>query len=85
MNEDELMAKIKKMAVRVTPIIIHCKIFHKMKQDEEENFTHWVTCLNAKMALCEYNVECNREGCDNRIEFGEILVEEAMVANIYDQ
>ena len=43
MNDDELVAKIKKMAVWVSHVSIHRKAFHKMKQDKGENFTHWVT------------------------------------------
>ena len=38
-----------------------------------------------KMQLCKYNLACNVENCTHDHNYGDILVEEAMIANMYNQ
>ena len=37
------------------------------------------------MNMCKYRIPCNLANCDHNHNYGKILVEEAMIANMYDQ
>ena len=56
-----------------------------MSQEADETFDHWVTRLNKKMRLCDYRFACDVKDCNHNHNYGNILVEEAMIANMYDQ
>ena len=85
LTEEELLARIKKAAVRTAHVSIHRNFFHKMKQEDNENFNHWVTRLHQQMQLCDYRLPCNTPDCEHDHNYGDILLEEAMIANMYDQ
>ena len=85
LSEVELLARIKKAAVRMIHMSVHRKTFHSMRQEEGENFNQWVTCLHQKMNMCEYRIPCGAAGCVYETNYGNVLVEEAMIANMYDQ
>ena len=84
LTENELKERIKKTAVITSHPSVHRKAFHKMKQEEGESFNHWVTRLTAKVNMCDYAITCDCE-CVRIMNYGNVLVEEAMIANMYDQ
>ena len=64
---------------------VHRKDFNNMRQEENENFNHWVMRLRAKMNMCSYRIPCDVADCPHEHNYGEILVEESMIVNMYDQ
>ena len=85
LSEADLLARIKKHAVISSHVSIHRKNFSNMRQEENETFNHWVTRLTSKMNMCHYRIPCNLVECEHDQNYGKILVEEAMIANMYDQ
>ena len=85
MDEKALITAIKKAAVKSINKSVHRRNFHRTSQEADEDFDHWVTRLNKKMRLCDYNLACNVKDCPHEHNYGNILVEEAMIANMYDQ
>ena len=85
LSEEALLARIKKAAVHTSHVSMHRKNFHNMRQEESESFNHWVTRLTQKMNMCGYTIPCEVADCTHKHNYGEILVEEAMIANMYDQ
>merc|ERR1712082_8307 len=85
LSEEALLARIKKAAVHTSHVSVHRKNFHGMRQEESESFNHWVTRLTQKMNMCDYTIPCEVADCAHEHNYGEILVEEAMIANMYDQ
>ena len=49
LQEKDLLARIKKAALKSVNKSVHRKTFHNMKQEEGGNFDHWVTRLTKKM------------------------------------
>merc|ERR1712082_235639 len=85
LSEEALLARIKKAAVHTSHVSVHRKNFHSMRQEENEAFNHWVTRLTQKMNMCEYNIPCEVADCTHEHNYGEILVEEVTIANMYNQ
>ena len=85
LSEADLLTRIKRHAVISSHVSVHRKNFNNMRQEENEIFNHWVTRLPAKMNMCKYRIPCNLANCNHDHNYGEILVEEAMIANMYDQ
>ena len=85
LSEADLLARIKKAAVHTSHVSVHRKNFHNMRQEENETFNHWVTRLTQKMNMCDYRIPCEVGECEHDHNYGDILVEEAMISNMYDQ
>ena len=85
LSEADLLARIKKAAVHTSHVSVYRKNFHSMRQEENESFNHWVTHLTQKMNMCEYRISCEVAECEHDHNYGKILVEEAMISNMYDQ
>ena len=82
--EVELLARIKKAAVRMSHVSVYRKAFHSIRQ-EGENFNHWVMRFHQNMNICEYRITCSAVGCMYNTNYGDFLVEEVMIANMYNQ
>ena len=37
------------------------------------------------MNVCKYRIPCNEVGCQHNHNYGDVLVEESMIANMYNQ
>ena len=85
LGEEQMLERIRKTAVRTAHMSVHRKNFNKMKQEDNENFSHWVTRLHHQMQLCDYRLPCETPDCQHDHNYGDILLEEAMIANMYDQ
>ena len=72
LEEKDLLAKIKKAAVKSVNNCVHRRNFHKMSQEEGENFDHWVTRLTKNMRLCDYNLACNVVNCTHEHNYGPV-------------
>ena len=57
--ESDLLAHIKSVGVKDTHKAVHRVEFDKMFQNDGETITRYVSRLNAKAFLCEFEIQCS--------------------------
>ncbi len=84
-NEDDLLAKMKELAVQKVHVIVHRQEFYLLKQDEGEPVAKFVAHLKSKATMCDYNtvlVEAKQQG--DKVTYQDNMVELQMIAGIYN-
>ena len=65
LNETDLLAQIKAVAVRGLHTTVHRSQFHALRQTQGEDITHYVARLRSKAALCDFSVPAYRPHPDS--------------------
>ena len=83
-SESDLLAHIKSVAVKVTHKAVHRVEFDKMFQNDGETITRYVSQLNAKAFLCEFEIQCS---CTPQqvVSYAEERVSERLLAGLRNQ
>ena len=85
LDEEQLLARIKRLAISSKHVNAHRSEFDRMKQDQGEKFTSWVLRLRDKAVLCKYTVKgCPECKCNHDIPMMESMIEHIMVERLYN-
>ena len=84
-SENELMLVIKQSAVIPVSKVVRRSIFLGTKQDLGENARAYAARLKGKGTTCSYSVTCPRDGCDQIIDFTDIILKDVLVAGLADE
>ena len=83
-TEDELLAYIKSVAVKVTHKEVHRVEFAKMAQNQGEKVTRYIARLKAKAFLCKFEIKCS---CNPAtvVSYADERVSERLIAGLQNQ
>ena len=84
-NEDELVAKIKKMAVIPVAVCVRRAELLGTQQDHGENARAFCAKLKGKAATCSYTADCTSDTCTQVINFTDIMVKDVLVSGLADE
>ena len=84
-TEDELLKKIKKMAVIPVAICVRRAELLCTRQDHGENARSFYAKVKGKAATCSYFTECSSGSCTQVIDFTDIMVKDVVVAGLVDE
>ena len=84
-NEDELLKKIKKMAVIPVAVCVRRAELMSMRQDHGENARAFYAKVKGKAATCSYSAGCSSDTCTQVIDFTDIMVKDVVVAGLVDE
>ena len=79
LDEDELIAHIRSVAVKIVHKEVHRINFGRLSQSSGEKVTHFVARLKAQAALCGFNVNCQ---CQRQVPYTEDMVAQQLVADL---
>ena len=84
-SETELMRIIKQLAVIPVSVVVRRSDFIGTKQDLTENARAYTARLQGKAATCSDSCICPKDGCDQVVDFTDIIVKDVMVSGLADE
>lgn len=84
-DEQELLAEIKKVAVRGKNIAVHRNEFHGLKQANSQKLQDFVSTLRAKSEHCKFSVVCTNHACQNEVSYAQAMISDQMIVGVYDK
>ena len=82
MQEEQLLAEIKRLAVKTESTIISRVNMRRMTQDHQEDIRHFAARLRGQASLCEYLIACPT--CENKISYADAEIGDQLCAGIAD-
>ena len=84
-TEEQLLTAIKQLAVIPVAISVRRSELLSIRQDHGENARSFVARLKGKAATCTYSMVCPKDGCDQLIDFTDVIVKDVLVAGLCDE
>ena len=84
MQEQQLLAEIKRLAVKTESTIISRVNMRRMTQDHQEDIRHFAARLRGQATLCEYLIACPSPNCQENISYAEAEIGDQLCAGIAD-
>ena len=84
MNENDLLAAIKCLAVKDESILVHRIKLSKMTQAPGTSIRTFLASLRGQAALCQYIANCNVPGCTHKYNYSEEIIKDNLVRGIAD-
>ena len=85
LNEQELLKMIKQLAVVPVSVVVRRTDFLSTKQDLTENTRSFAARLKGKASTCLYTCKCPKDGCNQIIDFTDIILKDVMVTGLADE
>ena len=82
MNEADLIAEIKKLAVRGESQLISRVNLRSMCQDHNEDIRHYAARVKGQAGLCNYSIKCT--SCDAEVSYAEEEIRDQLCTGISD-
>ena len=76
---------IKKLAVIPVSVVVRLSDFLSTKQDLTENTRSFAARLKGKASTCSYTCTCPKDGCNQVIDFTDIILKDVMVTGLADE
>ena len=82
--ENDLLAEIKRLAVKEENILVHRMKLGKMTQTPGTGIRTFLANLRGQAALCQFTSKCNVEGCDHIFDFSNEIIKDNLIRGISD-
>lgn len=84
-TEDDLLKRMKKLAIRAQNNLVNIVEFLSMTQDTEEPAAMYISRLRGQAKVCDFSVKCTSEGCeDSSISYADKMVAHQLVRGLED-
>ena len=83
-TEQQLLEAIKQLAVIPVAISVKRTELLSLQQDRGENGRSFMARLKGKATTCAYSLTCPRQGCDQVIDFTDVMVKDVLVSGLCD-
>ena len=88
-NEYELLANIKKLAVRTENAMVARDILSKMRQDRDEPVRAYSARLKGQARVCQFTARCQCSSCPNHdacvgVDYSDIVVRDQVILGCAD-
>lgn len=84
MAEQDLLAAIKRLAVKDESILVHRIKLGKMTQPPGTGIRTFLASLRGQAALCQYMAKCKEPGCTHEFNFSDDIIKDNLVRGIAD-
>lgn len=79
---DEVMAAIKKLAVREENTMVARVQLHNMKQDQDKTISSFGACLRGQASVCKFTIKCPT--CEADINYTENILCDVLTRRLAD-
>ncbi|GAB1597877.1 hypothetical protein Ahia01_000064500, partial [Argonauta hians] len=84
MPESDLLAEIRRLAVREESILVHRMRLGKMVQAPGMSIRTFLANLRGQAALCKFTAKCREPECDHVFDYGNEVIKDHLVRGISD-
>ena len=84
MLENDLLAEIRRLAVREESVLVHRLRLGKMSQTPGMSIRTFLANLRGQAALCKFTAKCQKEGCDHTFDYSNEIIKDNLVRGISD-
>ncbi|MCG8047535.1 MAG: hypothetical protein N0E48_18225 [Candidatus Thiodiazotropha endolucinida] len=84
MAEAELLAAIKRLAVKDESILVHRIKLNKMTQSPGTGIRTFLANLRGQASLCQYKATCKELGCDHVFDYSDEIIKDNLIRGIAD-
>ena len=84
-TEEQLLTAIKQLAVIPVAISVRRSELLGIRQDHGENARSFMARLKGKATTCAYSMVCPRNGCNQIMDFTDLMVKDVLVAGLCDE
>ena len=84
-NEEQLLVRIKQMAVIPVAICVRRAELLSTKQDHGENARTFYAKVKGKAATCSYSLECSSGTCARVNDFTDVMVKDVIITGLADE
>ena len=85
LKERELLGMTKLLAVISVSVVVRQSDFLSTRQDLTENTRSFAVRLKGKASTCSYTCTCPKDGCNQVIDFTNIVLKDVMVTGLADE
>ena len=84
MAEADLLAAIKRLAVKDESIFVHRLNINKMTQSPGTGVRTFLANLRGQASLCQYKAACKEPGCTHVFDYSDEIIKDNIVRGIAD-
>ena len=84
MAEEDLLAAIKRLAVKDESILVHRIKLNKMTQSPGTGVRTFLANLRGQASLCQYKSTCKEAGCTHVFDYSDEIIKDNLVRGIAD-
>ena len=84
MTEDDLLAAIKRLAVKDESTLVHRIKLSRMTQSPGTGIRTFLASLRGQAALCQYVAKCKVQDCPHEFDFSDEIIKDNLVRGIAD-
>ena len=84
MTEKDLLAAIKRLAVKEESTLVHRIRLSRMTQSPGTGIRSFLANLRGQAALCQYTAQCTEAGCTHVYDFSEEIIKDNLIRGIAD-
>ena len=84
MAEEDLLAAIKRLAVKDESILVHCIKLNKMTQSPGTGVRTFLANLRGQASLCQYKATCKELGCTHVFDYSDEIIKDNLIRGIAD-
>ena len=82
--EKDLLAEIKRLAVKEENILVHRMKLGKMTQTPGTGIRTFLANLRGQAALCQFTAKCKEEGCSHIFDYSNEIIKDNLIRGISD-
>ena len=82
-SEEDVLKKIKTLAVRQENVMVARVQLHVMTQDRDEPVRTFAARLKGQASVCQFSIEC--AGCASQVDYSDVIIRDAMIRGLYDE
>ena len=84
MPERNLLASIKRLAVKDESTLVHRIKLGRMTQAPGTGIRSFLANLRGQAALCNYNIQCTEPGCSHKFDYSNEIIKDNLIRGIAD-
>ena len=86
LSEDDLLASIKRLAVKGKNVAVHRQEFYDMQQAPGQSVQHFVAKLKAKAEQCHFQLKCSSSQCNHEVNsYATAMVADQLTVGLTDK
>ena len=84
MSEEDLLAAMRRLAVKEESALVHRMKLSKMTQAPGTSIRTFLASLRGQAALCSYTVKCTETDCTHTFDYSNEIIKDNLIRGIYD-
>ena len=84
MSEEDLLAAMRRLAVKEESALVHRMKLGKMTQAPGTSIRTFLASLRGQAALCSYTVKCTEADCAHTFDYSNEIIKDNLIRGIYD-